>query len=73
MKWLTNIIIFFGVILLYLHIYIHFKISDYNEFKTIDEISSESISVEVFHKNARASKDNYSWSYLARKFESLYI
>jgi len=50
MKWLTNIIIFFGVILLYLHIYIHFKISDYNEFKTIDEISKQSILSTTYYK-----------------------
>jgi len=50
MKWLKNLIVFFGAILVYLHIYIHFKISDYNEFKVIDEVSKQSILTSTYYK-----------------------
>lgn len=50
MKLLTHLIIFFCVLLVYLHIYIHFKISDYNEFKIIDEVSKQSILSSTYYK-----------------------
>jgi hypothetical protein len=50
MKWLQNLILFFGAILLYLHIYVHFKISIYNEFTTLEEISKEKILSSIYYK-----------------------
>ena len=50
MKWLQNLIVFFGAILIYLHIFIHFKISSFNEFTTIDSISKENILSSVYYK-----------------------
>jgi hypothetical protein len=50
MRWLTNIIIFFSVILIYLHIFIHFKISENNEFSILDDISKEKILSNIYYK-----------------------
>ena len=50
MKWLQNLIVFFGAILIYLHIFIHFKISSFNEFTTIGTISKENILSSVYYK-----------------------
>lgn len=50
MKWLQNLIVFFGAILIYLHIFIHFKINMLNEFTTIDSISKENILSSVYYK-----------------------
>lgn len=50
MKWLQNLILFFGAILLYLHIYVHFKISVYNEFTSLDELSKEKILSSIYYK-----------------------
>jgi len=50
MKWLQNLIFFFGAILIYLHIFIHFKISELNEFTTINEISKEKILSSIYYK-----------------------
>lgn len=50
MKWLQNLIVFFGAILIYLHIFIHFKISSFNEFTTINSISKENILSSVYYK-----------------------
>ena len=50
MKWLQNLIVFFGAILIYLHIFIHFKISSFNEFTTISTISKENILSSVYYK-----------------------
>ena len=50
MKWLQNLILFFGTILIYLHIYIHFKISIFNEFITIDDVCKEKIQSSIYFK-----------------------
>lgn len=50
MKWLQNIILFFGTILIYLHIYIHFKISEFNEFTDINDICKEKIMSSIYFK-----------------------
>ena len=50
MKWLQNIILFFGTILIYLHIYIHFKISEFNEFANIDDVCKEKIMSTIYFK-----------------------
>ena len=50
MKWLQNIILFFGAILIYLHIYIHFKISIFNEFNDIEELSKQKITSAIYFK-----------------------
>ena len=52
MNFLKNIIIFFGTILLYLHIYIHFKISGMNEFSQINnvELSKQKIMTTIYYK-----------------------
>ena len=51
LDYLLQIIIFFGGILLYLHIYIHFKINTLNEFITIDHIiSKEKILSSIYYK-----------------------
>ena len=50
MKWLQNIILFFGTILIYLHIYIHFKISAFNEFTDINDICKEKIMSSIYFK-----------------------
>ncbi len=50
MKWLQNLILFFGTILLYLHIYIHFKISLFNEFTDIKDICKEKIQSTIYFK-----------------------
>jgi Fe-S-cluster formation regulator IscX/YfhJ len=50
MKWLQNIILFFGTILIYLHIYIHFKISALNEFTDINDICKEKIMSSIYFK-----------------------
>jgi hypothetical protein len=50
MKWLQNLIVFFGAILIYLHIFIHFKISSLNEFTSINSISKETILSSVYYK-----------------------
>ena len=50
MKWLQNIIVFFGSILIYLHIYIHFKISIFNEFIHIEDLCKEKIMSTIYFK-----------------------
>ena len=50
MKWLKNTILFLGSILLYLHIYIHFKISIFNEFANIDDVCKEKIMSTIYYK-----------------------
>ena len=50
MKWLQNLIFFFGAILIYLHIFIHFKINMLNEFTTIGTVSKENILSSVYYK-----------------------
>jgi hypothetical protein len=52
LDYLLKIIIFLGGILLYLHIYIHFKINKLNEFTTIDHanISKEKILTSIYYK-----------------------
>jgi hypothetical protein len=50
MKWLQNIILFFGTILIYLHIYIHFKISGFNEFTDINDVCKEKIMSSIYFK-----------------------
>ena len=50
MNFLKNIIIFFGSILLYLHIYIHFKISGVNEFSQINELTKQKIMTTIYYK-----------------------
>jgi hypothetical protein len=50
MNWLQNIILFFGTILIYLHIYIHFKISIFNEFTDINDICKEKIMSSIYFK-----------------------
>ena len=48
---MLQIIFFFGGILLYLHIFIHFKINSLNEFTTIDHIiSKEKILSSIYYK-----------------------
>ena len=50
MKGLQNFIIFIGGILLYLHIYVHFKISLFNEFTDINDICKEKIMSAIYFK-----------------------
>lgn len=50
MKWLQNFIIFIGGILIYLHIYVHFKISAFNEFTDINDICKEKIMSAIYFK-----------------------
>jgi hypothetical protein len=53
MNFLKNLIIFFGTILLYLHIYIHFKISGTNEFSQINnvnDLSKQKIMSTIYYK-----------------------
>ena len=55
MNFLKNLIVFFGTILLYLHIYIHFKISSINEFSQIkynnvDDLSKQKIMTTIYYK-----------------------
>ena len=50
MNFLKNLIIFFGTILLYLHIYIHFKISGINEFSQINDLSKQKIMTTIYYK-----------------------
>ena len=55
MNFLKNLIIFFGTILLYLHIYIHFKISGMNEFSqikynSVDDLSKRKIMTTIYYK-----------------------
>ena len=51
LDYLLKLIIFLGGILLYLHMYIHFKINSLNEFTTIDQdISKEKILTSIYHK-----------------------
>jgi hypothetical protein len=53
MNFLKNLIIFFGTILLYLHIYIHFKISTINEFSqinSVDDLSKQKIMSTIYYK-----------------------
>ena len=55
MNFLKNLIIFFGTILLYLHIYIHFKISGTNEFSqikynTVNDLSKQKIMTTIYYK-----------------------
>jgi hypothetical protein len=55
MNFLKNLIIFFGTILLYLHIYIHFKISSTNEFSqikynSVDDLSKQKIMTTIYYK-----------------------
>ena len=49
---MKNLIIFFGTILLYLHMYIHFKISGINEFSQINnvELSKQKIMTTIYYK-----------------------
>ena len=50
MKWLQNTILFFGAILLYLHIYLHFKISIFNEFTNVDDVCKQKIMSSIYYK-----------------------
>jgi len=51
MNFLKNIILFFLILLLYLHIYIHFKINDSNEFINIEsEINKQKILSSIYYK-----------------------
>ena len=51
MKLIKNIILFFLILLLYLHIYIHFKISNYNEFIEFKEkINKQNILSSIYYK-----------------------
>ena len=51
MKLIKNIILFFLILLIYLHIYIHFKISDYNEFIELkEEINKQKILSSIYYK-----------------------
>jgi hypothetical protein len=60
MKFLKNLIIFFGTILIYLHIYIHFKITSLNEFTeikynndsvdSVDDLSKQKIMTTIYYK-----------------------
>ncbi len=50
MKGLQNFIIFIGGILIYLHIYVHFKISLFNEFTNINDICKEKIMSSIYFK-----------------------
>jgi hypothetical protein len=50
MKGLQNFIIFIGGILIYLHIYVHFKISLFNEFTEINDICKEKIMSAIYFK-----------------------
>jgi hypothetical protein len=50
MKGLQNFIIFIGGILIYLHIYVHFKISAFNEFTDINDICKEKIMSAIYFK-----------------------
>jgi hypothetical protein len=55
MNFLKNVIVFFGTILLYLHIYIHFKISSINEFSqikynSVDDLSKQKIMSTIYYK-----------------------
>ena len=50
MNFLQNTIIFFGGILIYLHIYIHFKISKFNDFSQIQDVSKEKIMSTIYYK-----------------------
>ena len=55
MKFLKNLIIFFGTILIYLHVYIHFKISSLNEFSeikydSVDDLSKQKIMTTIYYK-----------------------
>ena len=50
MKGLQNFIIFIGGILIYLHIYVHFKISLFNEFTDINDICKEKIMSAIYFK-----------------------
>ena len=53
MDFLKNLVIFFGAILIYLHVYIHFKISALNEFSQIkdeDDLSKQKIMTTIYYK-----------------------
>ena len=47
---IKNIILFFLILLVYLHVYIHFKISSYNEFTELKEINKKSILSAIYYK-----------------------
>lgn len=49
MSWLT-IFILFCFVLIYLHIFIHFKVNIYNEFSLLDDINRVSIADTIDHK-----------------------
>ena len=50
MIWLKNVIVFFLTVLVYLHIFIHFKVNPENEFITIDDIHKENIASATYYK-----------------------
>ncbi len=51
MKLIKNIILFFLILLIYLHIYIHFKINAYNEFIEMkEEINKQNILSSIYYK-----------------------
>jgi hypothetical protein len=50
MGWLKTIFILFCSILLYLHIFIHFKVNNFNEFTNIDDICKETITNTIHYK-----------------------
>jgi hypothetical protein len=50
MKWFQNMLLFFLSILVYLHIFIQFKINPENEFITIDDIHKENIVSATYYK-----------------------
>lgn len=55
MKFLKNLILFFGTLLIYLHVYIHFKISSLNEFSeikydSVDDLSKQKIMTTIYYK-----------------------
>jgi hypothetical protein len=50
MGWFKNFVLIFSVIMVYLHIFIHFKINIYNEFNSITDVCKDNILSCVYYK-----------------------
>jgi hypothetical protein len=50
MGWFKNFIFIFSAIMVYLHIFIHFKINIYNEFNSITDVCKDNILSCVYYK-----------------------
>ena len=50
MRWYQTLIILFFSIIVYLHIFLHFKVNEFNEFTILDDVCKDSIMNTIHYK-----------------------